>query len=267
MKEIRTKPEGVKPKVLNSASKIPKAAMKDLWLKSKEKTISEVKGAPFSGQQGETSNAPANSAGDQMLSGMEASVKKGVNLTYRGGKKLAQTTARKIQEKREVSRNLSEIKSTGRNVISESKNIGGEATQSIQKTASAIRSKNLASKVIKRKPQKAVKTVNRSVKGVKQGAKSIKTALRFCQGGSENSTGHSKSSAKNGTGCESCWKNYRSRCKNNSPGSGCRCKSHNRCLQGIDRRYCCGGLGSGGSCPAHLYDWYGSRFHIRNIIY
>ena len=186
----------MKPKVLNSASKIPKAAMKDLWLKSKEKTISEVKGAPFSGQQGETSNAPANSAGDQMLSGMEASVKKGVNLTYRGGKKLAQTTARKIQEKREVSRNLSEIKSTGRNVISESKNIGGEATQSIQKTASAIRSKNLVSKVIKGKPQKAVKAVNRSVKGVKQGAKSIKTAQRSAKAAQKTAQATAKAAQK-----------------------------------------------------------------------
>ena len=152
--------------------------MKDLWLKSKEKTIAEVKDTPFSNQQGEAANAPANHAEDQMLSGMETSIKKGANLTYRGGKKLAQTTVQKIQEKREVSRNLSEIKSTGRNVISKSKNIGGKTTQSIPKTASAIRSKNSASKVIKGKPQRAVKTVNRSVKGVKQGTKSIKTAQR-----------------------------------------------------------------------------------------
>ena len=178
LKEIKIKPEGGKPKVFDNAAKMPKAAMKDLWLKSKEKTIAEAKSTPFSGQQGETANAPANHASDQMLSGMETSAKKGVNLTYQGGKKLAQTAVRKIQEKREVSRSLSEIKSTGRNVISESKNIGGKTTQSIQKTASTIRSKNSASKVIRGKPQRAVKTVNRSVKGVKQGTKSIKTAQR-----------------------------------------------------------------------------------------
>ena len=61
--------------------------MKDAWLKSKEKAVSELKGTPFASQQGETSNAPANSAGDQMLSGIETAVKKSANLTYRGGKK------------------------------------------------------------------------------------------------------------------------------------------------------------------------------------
>ena len=66
MKEIKTKPEGGKPRLLESAAKAPKTAMKDLWLKSKEKSVSEIKRTPFASQQGETSNAPANSAGDQM---------------------------------------------------------------------------------------------------------------------------------------------------------------------------------------------------------
>lgn len=61
--------------------------MKDAWLKSKEKAVSELKGTPFASQQGETSNAPANSAGDQMLSGIETTAKKSANITYRGGKK------------------------------------------------------------------------------------------------------------------------------------------------------------------------------------
>ena len=100
MKEIKTKPEGGKPRLLESAAKAPKTAMKDVWLNSKEKAVSEFKGTPFASQQGETSNAPANSAGDQMLSGIEGTAKKGADLTYRGGKKLAQTTARKDKEKR-----------------------------------------------------------------------------------------------------------------------------------------------------------------------
>ena len=84
--------------------------MKDLWLKSKDKSISELKETPFASQRGESSNAPANSAGDQMLSGIESTAKKGADLTYRGGKKLAQATARKVKEKREISRTLSEAK-------------------------------------------------------------------------------------------------------------------------------------------------------------
>ena len=58
MKEIKTKPEGGKPKLLESAAKAPKTAMKDLWLKSKEKSISELKETPFASQQGESFNAP-----------------------------------------------------------------------------------------------------------------------------------------------------------------------------------------------------------------
>ena len=139
--------------------------MKDLWLKSKDKSIVELKETPFASQRGESSNAPANSAGDQMLSGMETAAKKGANLTYRGGKKLAQTTARKMKEKRELSHTLSEAKNTG-----------GKTAEAAKNTISKIRTKNTVAKSVKGKPQKAVKTASRSVKGVQQGAKGIKTA-------------------------------------------------------------------------------------------
>lgn len=165
MKEIKTKPEGGKPRLLESAAKAPKTAMKDVWLKSKEKAVSELKATPFASQQGETSNAPANSAGDQMLSGIETTVKKGANLTYRGGKKLAQTTARKVKEKREISRTLSEVKNTGSKTVEVTKD-----------TSSKVRTKNTIAKVIRGKPQKTVKTASKSVKGIKQGTKGVKTA-------------------------------------------------------------------------------------------
>ena len=93
--------------------------------------------------------------------------KKGADLTYRGGKKLAQTTARKVKEKREISRTLSEAK-----------NAGSKATEITKDTASKIRTKNTAAKAVKGKPQKAVKTASRSMKGVKNSAKGIKTAQR-----------------------------------------------------------------------------------------
>ena len=165
MKEIKTKPEGGKPKLLESAAKAPKTAMKDVWLKSKEKAVSEFKGTPFASQQGETSNAPANSAGDQILSGIEGTVKKGADLTYRGGKKLAQTTARKVKEKREISRTLKETK-------------------------------NAAVKGIKGKPQKAVKTASRSMKGVKNSAKGIKTAQRSAKTAQQTAKAAAKASQK-----------------------------------------------------------------------
>ena len=167
LKEIKTKPEGGKPRLLDNAAKAPKTAMKDAWLKSKEKAVSELKATPFASQQGETSNAPANSAGDQMLSGIETAVKKSANLTYRGGKKLAQTASRKVRGKREASR-----------VIKEAKDAAGQTGKAVKDTVSKTRIKNTAAKTIKGKPQKTVKTAGRSIKGVKQGAKSVKTAQR-----------------------------------------------------------------------------------------
>ena len=185
LKEIKTKPEGGKPRLLESAAKAPKTAMKDVWLKSKEKAVSEFKGTPFASQQGESSNAPANSAGDQMLSGIETTAKRGADLTYRGGKKLAQTTARKVKEKRELSRTLSEAK-----------NAGSKTEKAVQNASSKIRTKNAAVKGIKGKPQKAVKTASRSMKGVKNSAKGIKTAQRSAKTAQQTAKTAAKASQK-----------------------------------------------------------------------
>ena len=167
MKEIKTKPEDRKPRLMDEAAKVPKTAMKDLWLKSKEKSVAELKETPFASQRGESSNDPANHAGEQMLSGIETTVKRGAELTYQGGKKLAQTTIRRIKEKREISRSLSEAK-----------NAGGSTVETVKNTASKIRTKNTSVKSIKRKPQKAVKNASRSMKSIKQSTKGIKTAQR-----------------------------------------------------------------------------------------
>ena len=171
MKEIKTKPEGGKPKLLESAAKAPKTAMKNLWLKSKEKSISELKETPFASQQGESFNAPANTAGDQMLSGMESTAKKGTDLTYRGGKKLAQTTAKKVREKHEIAR----IRKRAEGPASQA---ASQTEKAAKSAASKIKTKNAVVKGVKGKPAKAVKTASRTLKGVKQGAKSIKTAQR-----------------------------------------------------------------------------------------
>lgn len=167
MKEIKTRPEDRKPRLMDEAAKVPKTAMKDLWLKSKEKSVAELKETPFASQRGESSNDPANHAGEQMLSGIETTVKRGAELTYQGGKKLAQTTIRRIKEKREISRPLSEAK-----------NAGGSTVETVKNTASKIRTKNTSVKSIKGKPQKAVKNASRSMKSIKQSTKGIKTAQR-----------------------------------------------------------------------------------------
>ena len=177
MKEIKTKPEG-NPKILDTAARVPKSALKALWLKSKEKIAS---------QKEETSNAPANTAGDQMLSGMETAAKKGVNLVWRGGKKLAQDTARKIKEKRELSRTAETLRDTGikaGKIGSDTagnlpKNVPSARPQagSIQKTGKPVEQ---AAKSGAKAVRQSAKTVRSSVKTaeytVKTAQKSIKTA-------------------------------------------------------------------------------------------
>ena len=76
LKEIKLKPETSRPKVLESAARAPKTAMREAWLKSKEKTVSELKETPFAGQNEESSNTPANSAANQTVSGMKTAAQK-----------------------------------------------------------------------------------------------------------------------------------------------------------------------------------------------
>ena len=186
MKEIKTKPEG-NPKVLDTAARVPKSALKALWLKSKEKGVSELKETPFASQKEETSNAPANTAGDQMLSGMETAAKKGANLAWRGGKKLAQDTARKIKEKRELSRTAETLRDTGiraGKVSSDAvgnlpKNVPSARPQagSVLKTGKSV---GEAAKSGTKAVRQSAKTVRSSVKTaeytVKTAQKSVKTA-------------------------------------------------------------------------------------------
>lgn len=167
LREIKTKPEGGKPKLLERASRMPKAAMKDVWLKAKEKTVSEAKETPFDSRLDESSNAPANSAGEQMVSGIETAVKKGANMAGRAGKTVTRTAARKVKEARETARAAKGLQEAG--------NTLGEAAK-LPAASGKIRTKTSAAKAVKGKPAKAVKTASRSMKGVKQGTRGIKTA-------------------------------------------------------------------------------------------
>lgn len=141
--------------------------MKDAWLKAKEKTISEAKETPFDSRLDESSNAPANSAGEQMVSGVETAVKKGTNMAGRAGKTVTRTAVRKVKEVRETARAAKDLQEVG--------NTLGEAAR-LPATPGKIRAKTSAAKAIKGKPAKSVKTTSRFVKGVKEGARGIKTA-------------------------------------------------------------------------------------------
>ena len=91
MKEIKTKPKGQEPKTLKRTGNIPKTVMRDILTKSRSQTVEELQSAPFDNRQEESSNAPANHAGEQMISTGKNIVQKGADLAFRGGKNLART--------------------------------------------------------------------------------------------------------------------------------------------------------------------------------
>lgn len=95
MRDIRQKPEDREPKTLKRASRIPKTFLRDIAEKSRAKTVEEMRSAPFDSRQEESSNTPANHAGEQMVSTGKNIVQKGADLAFRGGKNLA----RKMRER------------------------------------------------------------------------------------------------------------------------------------------------------------------------
>lgn len=188
MKDIKTKPEGGKPKVLERVAKVPKTAMKDSWLKAKQKAVTQLQETPFDSKNGESSNAPANNAGEQMISGAKSTAKKGADRTYRGGKKLAQTTARKIKEKKEFSRSVESLKNTGSRA--------GDSVKDVASAPEKIKTKSTAAKSIKGKLRGKVKTASRSVKGTHNAAKSVKTAQRSAKAARKTAQAAAKTSQK-----------------------------------------------------------------------
>ena len=95
MREIRQKPESREQRILHRTGRIPKSVIRDMAARSKEKSVEEIKTAPFASEQEESSNTPVNDAGEQMVSTAKDTAKKGADLTYRGGKKLTQAVREK----------------------------------------------------------------------------------------------------------------------------------------------------------------------------
>ena len=80
MREIRQKPEGREQRILHRTGRIPKSVIRDMAARSKEKAVDEMKSAPFGNRQEESSNTPANNAGEQIASSAKDAVKKGADL-------------------------------------------------------------------------------------------------------------------------------------------------------------------------------------------
>ena len=68
LKEIKTKPEVIRPKERGNVARAPKTAMHRVWLQAKEKLAAESREAAVPASQEEAGNAPAGSAEEQLQS-------------------------------------------------------------------------------------------------------------------------------------------------------------------------------------------------------
>lgn len=68
LKEIKTKPEVIRPKERGNAARAPKTAMHRVWLQAKEKLAAESREAAAPASQEESGNTPAGSAEEQLQS-------------------------------------------------------------------------------------------------------------------------------------------------------------------------------------------------------
>ena len=104
LKNIKLKGTGVKPRAVKSKTPLPRAAMRQLWLQSKSKTVRTIQETPF---HQEEQNAPGNQAAGQMV---DATVKAPAQAVYQAGKKLAQDTAHKLKELREAAKTAQAVR-------------------------------------------------------------------------------------------------------------------------------------------------------------
>ncbi len=163
MKEIKTKPASGQPRTFDKAGVVPKTAMKKMWLHTKDKAQSETMGTPFASQQEATGNAPANTAGDQMLSSAETTAKKGAEMAYDGGRKMTRFASQKVKERLEATR---------------VKNQASSGTQGNKAAARKGASKGLDGKKTIKGRQPVAKPKANVAKTIKQGGKGIKGAQR-----------------------------------------------------------------------------------------
>lgn len=163
MKEIKTKPASGQPRIFDKAGVVPKTAMKKMWLHTKDKAQSETMGTPFASQQEATGNAPANTAGDQMLSSAETTAKKGAEMAYDGSRKMTRFASQKVKERLEATR---------------VKNQASSGTQGNKAAARKGASKGLDGKKTIKGRQPVAKPKANVAKTIKQGGKGIKGAQR-----------------------------------------------------------------------------------------
>ncbi len=67
LKNIKLKGIGVKPRAVRAKTPLPRAAMKNLWMRSRNKTARSIRDTPFHQEEQNASNAPGNQATSQMV--------------------------------------------------------------------------------------------------------------------------------------------------------------------------------------------------------
>ena len=176
MKEIKTKPAGGQPRTFDKTGVVPKTAMKEMWLHTKDKALNETMNTPFAGQQEATGNAPANTAGDQMLSGTETIAKKGAETAYGGGRKLTQFAGQKIKERREAAR----IKNQASGTTQGSNGAARKGTSTRPTGKKTIKGRKPAAKP-KAHAAKSIKQGGKGIKGAQQTAANAQKAAKAAQ--------------------------------------------------------------------------------------
>lgn len=176
MNEIKTKSTTNQPRTFDKAGAIPKTAMKEMWLHTKDKVLSETMGTPFASQQEASNNTSANTAGDQMLSGAETTVKKGAETTYDRGRKLTQFVGRKVKERREAARIKNQASGTSQSSTGATRK-GTSAGPTGKKT---IKGRQPAAKP-KDNVAKAIKQGEKGIKGIRQNAANTQKAAKTAQ--------------------------------------------------------------------------------------
>lgn len=176
LNEIKTKSTTNQPRTFDKVGAIPKTAMKEMWLHTKDKVLSETMGTPFASQQEASNNTSANTAGDQMLSGAETTVKKGAETTYDRGRKLTQFVGRKVKERREAARIKNQASGTSQSSTGATRK-GTSAGPTGKKT---IKGRQPAAKP-KDNVAKAIKQGEKGIKGIRQNAANTQKAAKTAQ--------------------------------------------------------------------------------------
>lgn len=168
MKDIKLKPEGRTPRLLDKAVRLPKTSVKELWLKSRQKAVEETKETPFAGQRGESTNCPVNNAGEQMVSGTKGLAEKGVDLTLQGGKKLVGS----IKTKSSIAVKTTSRTAKGFNRAAKGVKTSQHSVQTAQKTAQA------AAKATQKAAQAARADSKVAAAGIKAATKATVAAVK-----------------------------------------------------------------------------------------